>query len=249
MNAKFSSRIRVVADGIKNALATGGIDESKMFTVGNGTDIDRFRPMDAVEARRHLGLNESMTYLGFAGTLEKWQGVDRFLRAAQILCGCRDDLRILIVGGGPEEEFLRKLARDLGISDKCVFTGPVQHDKMPLYINCFTIAMLFKCGLDEIAASLYSSLKLRDYAACGVPILASSGAADHAIVEESRFGRLVDPENTSEVAESVTMMLDDTTMLQQMGRNGRRTAEDRFAWERIADGILAGSLNEKEISG
>ncbi|MDP6522846.1 MAG: glycosyltransferase family 4 protein [Kiritimatiellia bacterium] len=242
MNARFSSRIRVVADGIRHALIRGGIAAEKIYVVGNGTAVQRFRPVDAQEAWKATGLDASLTHLGFAGTLEKWQGVDRMLEAAKILFRDRENLRVLVVGSGPEEESLQKKAEELGIADRCMFVGAVPHAKMPFYINCFTIAVLFKCGLDEIAGSLYSSLKLRDYAACGVPILASRGAADHGIITQGKFGMLVDPENPSEVAQTVMRMLNDKTALEQMGQEGRRTAEAEFAWEKIAESVLCLAL-------
>ena len=247
MNARFSSRIRVVADGIRDALIKGGIATEKIYVVGNGTDVEKFRPIAAEEAWKETGLDASLTYLGFAGTLEKWQGVDRLLKAAEILVREHENLRVLVVGSGPEDTPLRRLADEIDIADRCTFVGAVPHDKMPLYINCFTIAVLFKCGLDEIAGSLYSSLKLRDYAACGVPILASSGASDHEVVAERGFGVLVDPENPADVARTLKLMLDDQTALVQMGHNGRCVAETDFAWEKIAESILSGALDSGDI--
>ena len=238
LNARFSTRVRVVANGIGKMLEHHGIRKDKIFVAGNGTDTRHFRPMPRNDAIKQTGLDAEARYVGFAGTLEHWQGLEFLVKAFAALCAKRSCVDLLIVGDGPERRKLTQLCTDLKIQDRCTFTGQIPHAMMPAYINCFTVGVVFKTGLDQHMDSLYASLKLRDYAACGIPILASADASDHAIVEQAGIGKLIDPQNQEAVLQALLDFVDNPATCEQMGQIARATAEAGMDWEQTAGKIL-----------
>jgi glycosyltransferase involved in cell wall biosynthesis len=238
LHARYASKIRVVSKGIGTILVEHGIPESRIFVVGNGTDLEVFHPMPKADACAQIGLDPQTIYIGFAGLLERWQGIDILIEAAALYLPKHPDTKLLIVGSGPEQTELIHRAEKLHIADKCVFTGHVPHGEMPYYINCFSLAVLFKYGLDRIANGLYSSLKLRDYSACGIPILASDGASDHDVIANEHFGTLVNLDDVEGIAAALFNLLTNKTKLIEMGERGHHIAAANFSWTGIADQIL-----------
>jgi len=100
------------------------LDSNKLSFIRTGVDTDRFRPMARAELRLTLGLRANELVFGFLGRLGPEKNVAFLLRAfseARI-----PDSKLVIVGSGPEQESLARLAADLGIAGRTLFTGFVE---------------------------------------------------------------------------------------------------------------------------
>jgi glycosyltransferase involved in cell wall biosynthesis len=82
-------------------------------------------------------------------------------------------------------------------------------------------------------------MKLFEYMALGLPVVASDFPGWRAIVESSRCGLLVDPLDADAIAEAICYLLRHPDMAETMGRNGRQAVRSRFAWESEAGRLLA----------
>jgi len=240
LGAKFSDKVLVVTEGIKDLLVQNGINESKIFVVGNGTDINHFRPVKRHKVLKAVGLKPDYYYIGFIGRFARWQGVDFILRAAPMILKEIPQTRFLIVGDGLvgdlEYKNLRSLSKKLGIDKECIFTGNVPYKMAPVYINTFDIAVapFIRERNEKIGLS---PLKIRDYAACGVPIVASE-VKGLEMVKENNIGILVDPEDEEKLANAIIILLKNPEMHRKMGERARELAEREFSWGKIAEEIL-----------
>ena len=111
-----------VSPTVAERLRHWGVPGARIRVIPNGIDAPRFR-FDEVarkEARMHYGLPEDAYVVGGVGRLAPGKRFDLLLRALSRLPG---DVRLLLVGGGPEETTLRRTARALGIADRVVLTG------------------------------------------------------------------------------------------------------------------------------
>lgn len=236
LSARFSDRARVVTGGLKDLLVQNGVIQSKIFVVGNGTDINHFRPVKRDKALKAVGLKPDYYYIGFIGGLVKWQGIDFILRAAPMILTEIRQTRFLIVGDGQEYKNLRSLSKKIGIEKECIFIGSVPYEIAPVYINSFDIAVapFIRERNEKIGLS---PLKIRDYAACGIPIVASK-VKGLEMVEENNVGILVDPEDEESLANVIIFLLKNPKMRKEMSERARELAEREFSWKKITREIL-----------
>jgi glycosyltransferase involved in cell wall biosynthesis len=234
-SARVADSIRVVTPGLKALLVQEGVDPAKIFVVGNGTDIEQFVPMDKANARAALGFVPDILYVGFIGNLAKWQGVSTLLQSAAPVVAAVPNVKFLIGGSGPELEPLKRLAKELNIEESVIFSGDVPHGRAPTYINCFDVGVA-PFIVERNQRIGLSPLKIRDYAASGVPIVASR-IAGLEMVEEQGIGFLVEPENPETLAEALIKLLQDPQMRHEMGQRARAFAERELSWCKVAEEI------------
>ncbi len=222
--------IVTVSEGIRRNLRDRyGIDDANLHVIPNGVNLDLFRPLDREDACRQLELPSEDFLLGFTGWLSPWQGVDLLIRALPLI-RARHGATVLIVGDGPDRERLEQLAASLGVWKAVRFVGAVPYASVPTYIGAFDVAFSVKPPLIP-----GSPLKVREYLACGRPVIASSGTEyDFHIVEEAGAGILVNPENVESIADATASLLEDRGRRMEMGRRGRGYAERHCSWAATA---------------
>jgi glycosyltransferase involved in cell wall biosynthesis len=170
-NLDRSDRITTVSPSLVEKLGSFGYDAT---LITNGVDTGRFVPLDGREMRGRLGIGEDEFVIGFEGSVERWYALDRVIAALPGLLEHEPGMRFLVVGGslftGYMDE-LKKQARDLGVLDRVIFTGPVRYYDLPGYIAPMDL------GLIPLAPPRWVNIalpnKFFEYSACGKPILSS----------------------------------------------------------------------------
>ncbi|MFH8488384.1 glycosyltransferase [Streptomyces longisporoflavus] len=111
-----------VSPSVAERLSRWGVPRQRIHVVPNGIDVERFRfdLRARITARRRLGLPDGAFVVGGVGRLAPGKRFDVLLHALAALPG---DVRLLLVGGGPEEAGLRTRAARLGVADRVVFAG------------------------------------------------------------------------------------------------------------------------------
>ncbi len=233
-SSKLSDQIRAVAKGIKEKLLLFGINERKIAVIENGTDVNFFQPMDKREAKKLIGVNPDYLYIGFIGNFAVWQGLDHLLAAIPKVIKTYKDIRFLLVGDGPEMTKIKKSISKLE-KGKIILTGSIPYQEANLYINAFDIgiAPFIKKRND----GMVSPMKIRDYAACGVPIITTK-IRGLEMVEEKNIGILVSPDNPEILSEAIIKLIGNPVLRRKMGEKGRRVAEESFSWENVVEQIL-----------
>lgn len=229
--------VRVVTPGMKKVFISYGIQLNKIFVVGNGTNTNFFKPIPRDEVMKKLQLDGSKIYVGFMGNLVVWQGVGWVLKNISTLIKTHQNLCFIIAGGGPLLSHLKYLANQMGIANHILFYGNVDYHDAPWVINAFDIALApFMKGRNERIG--LSPLKIRDYAACGCPVLAAriQGIDDHH--EESGI-ELFEPEDEKDFLKKLESLLDHQEVLKVMSEKARDFAEKNYDWNIIAQQILS----------
>lgn len=229
-NLKKADKYITVTAKLKDVLRNDyGVARNKIVVIENGANTDLFKPMDAAMTRRQLRLSEALRYICFVGVFSRWQGIENLIRALPHVLRKNPDTRALLVGDGEMKEELIEMSGQIGVSDKVIFTGAVPYEKVPLYINAAEICILPKIPL----RSGYSPLKLFEYMACSRPVIATKTNGLE-ILEEKGAGLLVNPENSQELADAITRLLEDPALRRQMGENGRKYVVEDRSWESVA---------------
>ncbi|MEV2249871.1 glycosyltransferase [Streptomyces sp. NPDC050147] len=115
-----------VSPSVAERLSRWGVPRQRIHVVPNGIDVERFRfdPRGRVAVRRQLGLPDEAFVVGGVGRLAPGKRFDVLLHA---LAALPRDVRVLLVGGGPDEDRLRATAQQLGLGERVLFTGERPH--------------------------------------------------------------------------------------------------------------------------
>jgi len=227
---------RCVTNGLKSLLISGGIDESTITVIGNGTDTELFYPINRLDVLSTTRTDPIPIRIGFIGGLVKWQGLETALHAYARLDN-RKGTRLVIAGNGPEFDRLIKLANQLGIADQTDFLGHVSRDRANEVINTFDIAIAPFTAERNMEIGL-SPIKIRDYAAAGRFVVCSDipEILDVRIADWIRFHKPDDPDDLCRVLEMALRerpFQDDRT-----GEAARAYALANLDWSVICNRIL-----------
>ncbi len=166
-----------------------------------GIDLSHFHPRrDTQEVRMRYALPEKPLLLS-VGRLDKDKEVHRILEAVPALLQ-EIDLHLVIVGGGEDEDRLRKMITDLHIEQAVTFTGVVSHSDLPGLLSlaeCFVIA----------ATAETQSVATMEAMACGLPIVAARASALPELVRDGENGYLFDPEDHSSLVKALSCIFAD----------------------------------------
>jgi glycosyltransferase involved in cell wall biosynthesis len=218
-----------VSPSVRAHVIRCGVTADRAVVVHNGVDLERFDSVSGASVRRRHELGKARV-VGFAGSLKAWHGVDLLLVAATHLDA---DVRVLILGEGPERSKLEVLAGELGIADRVVFTGAVAHHDIPEHLAAMTVAA---APYRRQADFYFSPLKIVEYLAAGLPVVASDqGDLAHLV---GKAGLMVRPDDAVELATALDRVLGDPALRRAMHLAARRHAAG-MTWNAAAAQVEA----------
>jgi glycosyltransferase involved in cell wall biosynthesis len=193
-----------------------------------GADTERFRP-DATGPIPFV--RPPGTLAVFAGAFRNWHGAVTLARAVRALhARGRNDIGALFIGDGPELPRVREEARRLG---NVVFTGPVPHDRMPACLTAADIGVApFDLGAHKpLSLGFYwSPLKIFEYMAAGLPVVAPAADRIPQLIEGGREGLLYQPAAPVDGIADALERLTDATLRHRLGAGARERAVRDYSW-------------------
>lgn len=196
------------------------VPREKIRVVHNGIDTDMFRGLDGERKERgHLII--------VANTTDRKKGVVYLLRALQLLREEMDVKLTIVDRGAPDNEYTPALVSRYGLDGSAVFTGRVSLEEL---VKCYARAEI------AVVPSLYEgfSIPAAEAMACGLPVVATTAGALPEVVENGRSGILVPPQDAGALARAIKRLLENKSLRQAMGEEGRRRVERHFTWEEAA---------------
>jgi len=205
----------------------------KIQIVPCGVNLELFKPMDKLSARRHLAFHVNDLIVLYVGRYAPIKGLDRLLKAFRNLMHL-PHLRLVMVGGdGEHSPMLRQLqskAKALHIENRITFAGRVDQETLPQYYSAADVL---------VVPSYYESFGLvaLEALACGTPVVTTSVGAMEEIVKDGHTGYVAKDPNPQHYARLI-----ETILLKQQ-QNGLSSAEIRssvaeFTWSRSASLLL-----------
>jgi len=176
---------------------------------------------------RSLGL-EGKTLLGFIGSFYAYEGLNILLEALPAMIASNPDIRVLLVGGGPQDKELKSLARQLGIAEKVFFTGRVPHDQVQRYYNL--IDVLIYPRLKMRLTDLVTPLKPLEAMAQGRLLAASDVGGHRELIEDGKTGVLFKANDANDLAKQVLKFLSEKERWPTLRANARRFVETDRNW-------------------
>ncbi|KQW11216.1 glycosyltransferase family 4 protein [Streptomyces sp. Root369] len=204
-----------------------GVDE-KTFHPGSGGD--------AVRAR--LGLTDRPVVVCVSRLVPR-KGQDTLILAMPRILTKEPDAVLLIVGGGPYEKELRRLAHETGVADSVRFTGAVPWAELPAHYGAGDVFAMpcrtRRGGLDVEGLGIV----YLEASATGLPVVAGdSGGAPDAVLD-GETGWVVRGGSAEETAERIVVLLGDAELRRRMGERGREWVEEKWRWDLLAEKLKA----------
>ncbi|MFP5391736.1 MAG: TIGR04063 family PEP-CTERM/XrtA system glycosyltransferase [Gammaproteobacteria bacterium] len=226
---KRASAVTTICEGLRRDIVARGIPAEKVTVIPNAVDIDKFAVGGEADQdlKARLGL-QGMRLIGFIGSFYAYEGLDVLLRAVPRLAERFADLRVLLVGGGPQDANLKALARELGIEDKVVFTGRVPHDQVQQYYDLLDVLVYPRLSMR--LTDLVTPLKPLEAMAQGRVLAASDVGGHLELIEHGKTGVLFKADDPASLADQVGQLLAAQAQWPQLRANGRTYVETERNW-------------------
>jgi len=200
-----------------------------------GVNTDRFRPDPASRAtlRAHYRLGQRPTVLCLSRLVPR-KGQDMLIRALPAIRQRVDGAALVIAGGGPYLETLRRLAERYRVSEHVTFTGGLPAAELPAY-HAMADVFAMPCrtrgaGLDVEGLGIV----FLEASATGVPVIAGYSGGAPETVQHNKTGLVVDGRSVNQIADAVTEMLIDPDRAAAMGAAGRDWVMAQWRWDALA---------------
>ncbi|HEX2980228.1 MAG TPA: glycosyltransferase, partial [Anaerolineaceae bacterium] len=219
-------------------------DDRKVTIIPPGVDLSRFYPIPADEAKAVIGIPPNDRMLLFVGRIEPLKGVDHLLRAMAQMNDegvlSRFPHYLAVIGGEPDADpedmsaemrRLQSLSAELGLGDLVIFLGKQSQDTLPYYYSAAEMV---------VVPSHYESFGMvaLEAMACGTPVVASQVGGLAFLIQDGVTGFHVPDGDTDALCTSLTRLIKDPDLREQMGKNAAAAAVD-YGWDRIAARIEA----------
>jgi glycosyltransferase involved in cell wall biosynthesis len=224
--------------------------KGKTYVVSNGANIAISRPVKKEDACRALGFDPDRIYFVFVGSLKKWHGLENAISVIEGLIKEENNLRLLIIGDGPQKPHLQEIVRKSGLEGNVIFFGKVRFSQVALYIGTST-ACLALFDRERNDRTGLSPLKIFEYMACGKPVVTTDVGNLRRIIDRHNCGLVVQPGDIDAMSEALMKLVRDPDLAKALGENGRKAAVAYYSWSAISKEVLdimIGKNKGKQIS-
>ena len=240
-------QIVTLGEAMQESIVGAGVPAEKILLAPNavgGAFLNA--PKTTTEARTALGLDPELNYIGTVSSLVDYEGIDHLVEAFALLEPAFPQLRLLIVGNGTSLPVLQDQVKRLGLANKTVFTGRVPRESTPLYHQALDVFVVPRKDMD--VTRVVTPLKPVEALASARPVVASDLPALREIVESSVNGMLCAPDNPSQLASVLSLLLNDPVLRERLGQTGRKRVLQTRTWAANAAAYSAAYEKVVELS-
>lgn len=219
-----------VSQAVADYVSGFGVPQARIHVIPNGVDVARFRPVSEQGTARSARFT-----VGFVGSLKPWHGVLQLASAFALLRRRSPNTVLCIVGDGPERPALERHIQALGIQEAVHFTGKVAPAAVPGLLATMDVAV---APYPNLANCYFSPLKLFEYMAAGVPVVASRIGQIPDLIEDGRTGILTPPGNIPALAAALYSLRCSARLRGTLAQEARRYVVAHHTWAGVVDRIL-----------
>lgn len=222
--SRLANKVIGVSKGVTEEYLKGklNLSSSKAITINNGVAIPRRISEDELNvARMQYGISESDFVIGSMGRMlqDSHKRFSDLIKSFAVFAENKINVKLLLVGDGPELEGYRKLVNSLGIKEKVIFAG--YHSDVALHYQLMNVFAL-------VSEREAFGLVLAEAMLNGLPIVATKVGGMKYIVEDQVTGFLVEPRNVNSISEKLVWLFSNSKLAREMGEKGKIRALQNF---------------------
>ena len=227
-------RVVAICEGIRSEVVSRGIPPGRVAVVPNGVGAEWLEPRArATDLAIQLELGAGPVF-GYIGSFSRYEGLPFLIEAMAELLGRVPTARLLLVGGGRDEQAVRAAAQRAGAA--VLVPGRVPQE---LVRDFYTLVDVFVLPRRRIRLTeLVTPIKPLEAMAMGIPVLASDIGGHAELVSDGETGLLFKAESPESLVEQASRLGRDPELRAQLGAGGRRWVERERTWERIVTRYL-----------
>jgi PEP-CTERM/exosortase A-associated glycosyltransferase len=224
-----ADHVTTICEGLRSDIVARGIPADKVTVIPNAVDIDKFAlgGQPDPELKRKHGL-DGCRVLGFIGSFYAYEGLDLLLRALPDIVKRAPDVKVLLIGGGPQDAQLKALAAQLQLTDRVMFTGRVPHADVARYYDLVDVLVYPRHSMR--LTELVTPLKPLEAMAQGRLIVASDVGGHKELIRDGETGVLFRAGDASDLAAKVLHLLAQQNAWAAMRQRGRAFVESERNW-------------------
>lgn len=224
-----ANAVTTICEGLRNDMIARGIPAGKITVIPNAVDADSFTPRGYADEvlRDQLGLR-GKSVVGFIGSFYEYEGLHLLLEAVAKMRESESNVRLLLVGGGPQEARLKALSASLSLDQHVIFTGRVPHTDVQRYYDL--IDVLAYPRLPMRLTELVTPLKPLEAMAQGRIFVASDVGGHRELVRHGDTGVLFKAGDAGALVESLCKLLAERERWPALMASARKFVESERTW-------------------
>jgi PEP-CTERM/exosortase A-associated glycosyltransferase len=226
-----ATAVVAISQHMVDEIASRGIPQEKLFGVPNGVDAQRFgpTPTDVEILERHALRGRPV--VGFIGSFFHWEGLECLLDAMVHVRMRLPEVRLLLIGGGDQEELLPQWISQRGLQDQVIVTGRVPHRDIMRYYSVMDVLVYPR--VKNRMTDLTPPLKPLEAMAMGKPVVGSDVGGLRELLSEGKVGLLFKAGDSDELAQRLVSLLTDSSAREQLAAAGREYVLQERSWDRL----------------
>ena len=227
---RAADAVTCICEGLRGDILGRGVEPDKVTVIPNAVDIEAFD----VERRRdqalaaELGIADAPV-IGFIGSFYAYEGLALALDALVLLRARMPQVRLLLVGGGPQEANLRARVGQLGLAGATVFAGRVPHSEVSRYYDLVDAFVYPRLSMR--LTDLVTPLKPLEAMAQGRLVVASDVGGHRELIRDGETGVLFRAGDAGALADAVFGLFANRERWPGLQASGRRFVEQDRNWE------------------
>jgi glycogen(starch) synthase len=232
---KRADAVTTLCRGLAQEIRSRGIPAERVTVIPNAVDLEDFeriaQPDAALKAKLALGEGP---HLGFIGSLYGYEGLDLLIRALPHIARVHAGAQVVLVGGGPAEESLKRLAGELGLAGRVHFIGRVSHAEVRRYYSVLDLLVYPRIAIR--LTELVTPLKPLEAMALGCLYIASDVGGHRELMPEPLLPYLFKPGDPQDLARSALALLEARARWPELAAAAHRYVAEQRTWQRSAAG-------------
>lgn len=208
------------------------IPRKKLVMIPNGIDTNKFMPnLNVSNLREKYGLQNKKIIVSI-GVMTGQKGQNLLLQVLPELLKENKNVKLVLVGYGPELDNLKNMAKELNISEDVVFTGKIPHEDLQFYYNLSDVFVFPTLRLEA------GPLVIPEAMACEKPVIASRIGGIPTVIDNYKDGILIEPGNLKELKDRILEVLTDEELAKKLAKNARRKIVERYSLDRMLEDTI-----------
>lgn len=213
-----------------------GIDKGSYIIAPNAVDIEEFEMVEVDKNiwEKDFGVRPDNKIVLYVGHFYQWKGVFTLLDSAKYL---KNRVNIILIGGTKEDKnHIGQYIKKIGVGN-IFLSGFMPHNEVVKYIKSADILVLPNTAREERSAKYTTPIKLFEYMASGVSMVASRLDSFSYYLKDNSNAVLFEPDNPKDLAEKINFLLNNKDLAEKLAQAAHSQAKD-FTWDKRAEKII-----------